>query len=168
MLTNQEGLTLVEVTIAVFLFSIFIVTFISGQGANIIDSIQFKRDLILKDLAEAKLNEVILDPPEFKESLTSAGVESKDFEEFPGYRYNLEFKKIHIPDYTKLKGNDEDAETDSQKAALEKQVFKQMKDNMEKMVWQVSLTVIHKETEASYEVSTWVYNHNAALQIKGL
>ncbi len=154
-LFRHRGMTLIEVAIAVLLFSVFAVAFISGQGSNVFDSIRIKRELRLRDLAELKLNEIILDPPEFKETLTSAGKTTKPFEEFPDYQYTLEFKKIIIPDLTKIAGEeDEDEEANK----LQKKIFSTIKENMEKMIWQVSLVVTHKESTDSFEITSWLHN----------
>ena len=63
-LKNEEGMSLIEVITAVFLFAIFITAFMTTQGNNITTSIRFKDELALKDIAEIQMQELILNPPE--------------------------------------------------------------------------------------------------------
>ena len=163
-------MTLIEVAIATTLFAIFALSFISGQGSNVLDSVRMKQELELKDLAELKLNEVILDPPQFEESLTETGKETKPFEDFPGYKYTLEFKKLTLPDLSKMTGDGEEGNVDEdpQLAQVRQKVFATIVENMEKMVWQVSLTVIHEESQNSFEITSWLYNHEAKVALNVL
>ena len=165
---NEKGMTLIEVIIATMLFSFFILAFMQGQGANILSSSRIKQDLMLKDLAEMKINELIINPPEFQESLTSAGKETKKFEDFPDYQYTVEFKKISVPDYTKLTGEQDDETENSAAKQLEKRIFGVVKENLEKIIWQVQVTVENKETEEIFELSSWIHNPQAKVQINGL
>ncbi|MCP4913139.1 MAG: prepilin-type N-terminal cleavage/methylation domain-containing protein [Oligoflexia bacterium] len=165
---SQQGMTLIEVMIAMALFSVFVVAFVSSQGQNLFDSSNIKNELFLKDLAEMKINEIIVNPPEFRENLTGASKETKPFEDFPDYTYTIEIKKLTIPDLSKLieSGDDEDAdEGDAQQAEVQKRVLKAFKDNMEKMVWQAQVTVESKETGAKYYLNTWLYNTKASLNV---
>jgi hypothetical protein len=50
-------------------------------------------------------------------------------------------------------------------AQLEKRIFKVFKDNMEKMIWQVEVSVKNKNSDSTYKLSTWLYNQNADVQI---
>ncbi len=165
-------MTLIEVAIATTLFSIFALAFVSGQGSNVLDSVRMKQELYLKDLAELKLNEIILDPPKFEESLTETGKEEKPLEDFPGYKYVLEFKKLTLPDFAKLMGKGEEGEDnagdeDPQLSQIQDKISATVIENMEKMVWQVSLTVIHEESQNSFEVNSWLHNHKAQVALSG-
>ena len=168
---NKNGMTLVEVSIAVLLFSIFAVAFISGQGNNVLASIKIKQEILLKNLAQSKLNEIIIHPPQFQESLTSAGVETKDFVDFPEYQYSVEFKKLEIPDLSKLVGGDEegnDGQGSGGLTAIQEKIFKALKLNIEKLIWQVSVIIRHKESDNSYKLTSWLFNEKAKIKINGL
>lgn len=163
-LQNDDGLTLVEIMIATALFSVFVAAFIAGQGYNLFDSAQLKKELLLKDLTEMKINELIVTPPEMKESLTSASKEIKTFEEFPDYTYMVELQKLEIPDLSQLSSNPDEDE-DGQQQEVKKKILKIFKDNMEKMIWQLKVTVTHKESKAQFEASTWLFNDKAKLDV---
>ena len=62
---------------------------------------------MLYTLAGNMLNEVIIDPPDFKESLTSIK-RFTPFENYPGYSYAIEMKKIELPSFEGLTGEEED------------------------------------------------------------
>lgn len=168
-LSNQKGFTLVEVMIAFVLFAIFFTTFIMSQGSNVAMSEQMAEDIMLHNLAERKINEAILDPPKFTNA-TDKDIEEKNFEEegFKKYKYKIEYKKLEIPDLNQLMGKGENEEDDysggKQKSdAVTKMVFEKLKKNIEKMLWQIKVTITNTENEYSYELSTWVSNDGAKM-----
>jgi prepilin-type N-terminal cleavage/methylation domain-containing protein len=105
---DTSGFTLIEVMIAISIFTVFATVFITGQGYNLLDSGQLKQELIMKDLAENKINEIIVNPPELSDSLTLAP-ETKDFETNPDYQYKIEYKKFFVPDMSKISGDNDAA-----------------------------------------------------------
>jgi prepilin-type N-terminal cleavage/methylation domain-containing protein len=173
-LTNlpQNGFSLLEVLMALTIFSFFITAFMMSQGHNITTSTLLAEDIKLHNLAEMKINEVLLDPPEFTNA-TENDVESKNFtmEDYKQYKYTVEYKKLEIPDFSKLSpttpgedepepyGNEESVDTQ----AIEKMVYDKLKKNMEEILWQVKVTVINTETDYSYELSTWIINEKARI-----
>lgn len=170
---RQAGFSLVEVLIALTIFSIFIATFLTSQGYNITDSINMKEEINLKNLAEYKMNEVILNLPEFSEALNNKK-ESKDFdlEGYKNYKYEVVWKKMVVPDFSQLISNgeneeDSDAATaqDNQNQNVKKMIMDKMKENIEKIVWQVQVTVTNKDKDYSFTVSTWVNNPNAQIEL---
>ena len=78
-LNKSNGFTLIEVMIAISIFSIFAAVFVTGQGYNLLDSSKLKEEIILKDLCENKINDIIVNPPELRDSLTLTK-ETKDIE----------------------------------------------------------------------------------------
>ncbi|MDC1174002.1 prepilin-type N-terminal cleavage/methylation domain-containing protein [Bacteriovoracaceae bacterium] len=167
---SHSGMTLIEVMIAMALFSVFIVAFFSSQGQTLFDSTRIKKELFLKDLAELKINEIIVNPPPFKDSLTSASKETKAFEDYPNYTYTIEIKKLTIPDLSKLMNNSESEDSnddqDAQQADVKQRVLKAFKDNMEKMIWQAQVTVEDKESGEKYFLNTWLYNNKANINVQ--
>ena len=164
-LANQKGFTLMEVMIAIAIFSVFATAFVTGQGYNLLDSSKLKEDILLKDLAENTINQLVTDPPELRDSLTLAK-ETKDFEKTPGYQYTIEYKKLFVPDMSKIVGKDKDDKIDNNpKNEMEKRIFKVFKENMELMIWQVEVTVSNKLTNEQFKLSTWLYNQNADVKI---
>lgn len=169
-LKNSKGMTLIEVTIAVFLFATFITAFMIGQGDNISASISFKEELSLKDIAEMKMNETILDPPQdFRPSagkvdVTKEKPKFKDVEDFPDYRYSVQLFKIMIPELEKITGQAE-SEDRNQNQAIQKRIFNNFKKNMEELVWQIIVTVEHKPSGNRIDLSTWYYNDKGRITL---
>lgn len=165
---NQSGFTLMEVMIAIAIFSVFATVFVTGLGYNLMDSGKLKEDILLKDFCENKINEIIANPPTFSDTLTLTK-ETKDIENNTSYQTIVEYKKFFVPDMTKIKGNaaadESQVEEDSQQAQLKKRIFTVFKENMEKMIWQVEVTVKNKTTEETFKLSAWLYNQNADVKI---
>ena len=179
---NQNGFSLLEVMIAITLFAFFVTAYLTGQGYNVEDSRVSEEQLILQQLAERKINELILDPPKFSNA-TANLKETKTFEEkdLQNYEYTLEIKKLIIPDFAQLFAQ-KDATTEeakesydgdyfaegtkaSRNASLEKMVFKELKKNIERVLWQARVTVTNKETKYNFTLSTFLTNHNEKIQL---
>lgn len=181
----SHGFTLIEVTIAMTVFAIFASSFLISQGYNVSDSELSEEQLKLHMLCEKKMNELIINPPKFTNALQDTK-ETKTFEEedFTNYSFTIEWKKLKVPDFAKLfaaqgenKGegddaapaNDSDYFNDSQKSqrnsTIETMVFTKLKENLEKILWQVRLTVTNKENKTTYTLSRWVTNHDEPVQL---
>jgi type II secretion system protein J len=168
-LNNQSGFTLMEVMIAIAIFAVFATVFVTGFGYNLLDSGKLKEDILLKDYAENKINELITNPPTLSESLTLSK-ETKDVEDDSAYQTIVEFKKFTVPDVAKIMSSSSaeggrQNEEESQQAQMQKRIFTVYKENMEKMLWQVEVTVKNKMTSETFRLSTWIYNQNADVKI---
>lgn len=168
---GQNGFSLIEVLIALTIFSIFVAAFLTSQGYNITDSINMKEEMALRNLAEYKINEVILNLPEFNESVNNRK-EKKDFdlEGYKNYSYEVTFKKMVVPDFSQLitSGEAESAEeqaANQESAGVQKIVMEKMKENIEKIIWQVQVTITNKDNDFSYTVSTWVSDPKARIEL---
>lgn len=173
---NNSGFTLMEVMIAIAIFVTFATVFVTGMGYNMMDSGKLKEDILLKDLCENKINDIIVNPPELRESLTLTK-ETKDIENFENYQTIVEFRKFFVPDMNKIVGksagggeeSEENAESsteeDTQQAQLEKRIFTVFKENVEKMIWQVEVTTKNKTTGEEFKLSTWLFNPSADVKI---
>jgi prepilin-type N-terminal cleavage/methylation domain-containing protein len=178
---NQNGFSLIEVMIAITLFAFFVTAYLTSQGYNVQDSALSEEQLILQQLAERKINELVLDPPKFTNA-TQDMKETKAFDDkdYSGYEYTLEMKRLSIPDFAQLFAQ-KDATTeeakdsyegdyfaDSQKgqrnAAVEKMVFEELRKNIERILWQVRVTVTNKETKYSFTLSTFITNYKVKVQ----
>lgn len=166
-LGNQSGFTLMEVMIALVIFSIFASAFVTGQGYNLLDSGKLKEEMLMKDYCENKINDIIVNPPELRDSLILSK-ETKDVEANKDYQYTVEYKKFFIPDMNKITGEEADDKEESAQAQMEKRIFKVFKENMEKMLWQVEVTVKNKTNDSSFKLSSWIYNQNADVKIDAL
>jgi prepilin-type N-terminal cleavage/methylation domain-containing protein len=179
---KQEGFSLVEVLIAITLFALFVVAFLTSQGYNVSDSQLSEEQLMLQQLAERKINELFLDPPKYQ-NITGNFKETKTFEgkELSNFEYTLEIKKLTIPDFAQLfaqKGGSSEEAQDAyegnyfnegggqqRNSGLEKLVFEELKKNIERMIWQARVTVTNKETKYTYTLATWLTNYNERIQL---
>lgn len=164
LLGDQNGFTLMEVMIALVIFSVFATAFVTGQGYNLLDSSKLKEEMLMKDYCENKINDIITNPPELRDALTLTK-ETKEIESDKDYQYTVEYKKFFVPDMNKITGEAPQDEEESAQAQMEKRIFKVFKDNMEKMIWQVEVTVKNKTNDSSFKLSTWLYNPNVDVQI---
>jgi len=156
---NQRGFTLIEVMIALAIFGVFITAFTSGQGGNLLDSTSMRQDQKLFNLASNKLAELTVNPPEFSESLTS-NIDTKTFEDDENYEWSVEFKKFEIPDFSAATGQEEvPAEQE-----MQKRIYERTKENLEKMPWQVRVTVKSKTTGQSTSLHTRLQNSKATVR----
>ncbi len=175
---TEEGFTLIEVMIALTLFGIFISAFFVSQGYNISDSVLNEEQLRLQMLTENKMNEILINRPKF----TNAMVDLKDtktFEEeaFSDYEYTIEWKKLKVPDFNKIfnaqaegdesesKYFDEDTQNNQRNSGFEKVIFDKLKENLEKVIWQVRITSRNKKTKYSYALSRWITNYDEPIQL---
>lgn len=172
LIKNEKGFSLVEVLIAVTIFGVFVAAFLTGQGHNIQDSIMIKEELNMRNLAEMKINEVMLNPPEFTESLTNSKETKKfELEGLKNYSYTLIYKKIELPDFSQLigkKDGDEDDQGQDQQMGdqnIQKVVMEKMKVNLEKIIWQVQVTITNTDTGFTYVVSSWITNPKAQVEL---
>ena len=177
-LKSESGFSLLEVMIAITLFAFFISAFLSSQGYNVADSVTSEQQLELHTLAERTMNELLINPPKFTNAQKNS-IETKKFEEsqFSNFEYDLEIKKLEIPDFGQLFGQQaqsaENAESDyynsanknNRNAGLEKVIFEQLKKNIERMLWQVRITVRNKETGMSYSLSSYITDYNQKVQL---
>ncbi len=164
---NNSGFTLMEVMIAISIFAIFATVFVTGQGYNLLDSSKIKEDILLKDICENKINEIIINPPELRDSLTISK-ETKSDDHNPDYQITVEYKKFFVPEMDKITGVKNDSENSGENGTqgqIEKRIFKIFKDNMEKMIWQVEVSVKNKNTDSQFHLSSWLYNAGAEVQI---
>jgi len=167
--------------IAVTLFTIFASAYLVSQGYNMSDSALSEEQLKLHALCERQMNEVLINPPVYNNALENVK-ETKPFEddEFADYNYTIEWKRLKVPDFGKIftaqgdaqgteesndnKYYDQDSGT-ARNESLEKMVFDKLKENIEKIMWQVRLTVTNKETKYSYSLSRWVTNYDEPVQL---
>jgi type II secretion system protein I len=165
MKSNQQGFTLIEVMIALAIFAVFITAFITSQGTNLSISARFREELTLHQLAVNKLNEVIVSPPELSERLELAP-ETGKFENNELYTFSITYKRFIIPDLSKIQGGIEN-QADNQQAQLEQRLFASIKDNMERLLWQVEIMVANSESKEEYRLSTWLYNPKGQVRYEG-
>lgn len=174
---SESGFSLLEVMIAITLFAFFITAFLTTQGYNVTDSENSEQQLVLHSLAERTMNELMINPPRFTNA-TQNSKEVKKFEDsqYANFEYELEIKKLVIPDFGQLfsqGGSSEDQDNAYYSASnranrntnLEKIIFEELKKNIERILWQVRITVINKENGMSYSLSSYLTDYNQRVQL---
>lgn len=161
MKNSQKGFTLIEVMIALAIFGVFITAFVSGQGGNLLDSTYMREEQRLFNLANNKLMEITNNPPEFSESLTT-NIDTKTFEDNDNYEWSVEFKTFEIPEFAAATGQEEVPEEQQ----AQQRIYSRVKENLEKMLWQVRVTVKNKTTDESKSLSTWLQNDKATVRFQ--
>ncbi len=179
---DDSGFSLLEVMIAITLFAFFVTAYLTGQGYNVEDSRLSEEQLILQQLAERKINELVLDPPKFTNADANLK-ETKTFEEkeFSGYEYTLELRRLTVPDFAQLfaqKGGASEEAKESydgdyfnentagqRNSSVEKMVFEELRKNIERILWQARVTVTNKETKYNFTLSTFLTNYNERVQL---
>ncbi len=162
-------MTLLEVMISLAIFSVFIVSYMASQGYSIQDSANLKEDIKLRELCLQVIDKITVDPPVFRESLTLTP-ETKRFEDDENYNYTTLWKRLIIPDLNKIKGTDplEQEGKQNQQETVQKRIFDNVKKNLEKIIWQVEVTVESEITKNRFVLSTWLYDSKGKIQFDGL
>ena len=161
---NNHGFTLTEVMIAFTIFAVFAVAFLTSQGQNVESSRRIENELIINQLALMKIKEVALNPPELNVGATLAK-ETKSFEgDYSDFQYTIEIKKLTLPDFSKFLANKDDPNAQKNQD-LNNLIFTKLKENVEKIVWQLKVTVTNKITNDELELSRWITNRKAEVEL---
>ena len=160
----QQGFSLLEVVIAITIFSVFVSVFLTGQGQNIADSEIMIQEVKLKSLCQKKLADIMQNPPSFTGIIPPA--EEKDYEDEPDFRYKIQYKEFILPNFSAFSGQEDDqANTDANNQTIQEKIFNQIRDNIKSAIRQVEVTVIHKKTGLTYILTTWIRNKNARFKV---
>ena len=179
---GSQGFTLLEVMIALTVFTVFITAYLTSEGYKVADSSMMKKEMLLNRLCQNKLNEILLAPPPLEESLTLSNKEG-NFEDqgFPSFLYTIQFRRLKLPELNQLQGSSKGSEGEESsgkdsssddgenqqalKGAVEKQIFDSMKKNIEELIWQVKVTVKEKGTDFPYSLSALINNPQARVKV---
>ena len=164
-INKQAGFSLVEVLIALTLFAITSAILSVTVTTNLNSSRLGRMDSKLHNLAEFKMNEVLISNREFT-SATNTSEETGNFEieGFKEYRYKVQIRKMELPDLAAIMGQTEDEANriETQETQVRKRVFAILKKNLEEMIWQVKVEVTSPEDDY-YELTSWVDKGNAQI-----
>lgn len=163
-INNSQGFSLIEVMIALMIFGVYVTALIFSQSNNVSGSMKMASDLELHNLAEMKLNEILIRKKEFTNA-TENEVDSGAFEieGYKNYKYEIKIRKNEFPDFAQIMGKSEDEDSDQNNSALQKLIFDKMKKNVEEILWQVNVKVTNTNTDESYELNSWINKTNAKL-----
>lgn len=153
--------------IALAIFAVFMVVFATSNSYNLLDSTNMKEEILLRQLAETTINDIILNPPKnLDKSITLGPGDIKTIEGYEDYESKVVYKEFTVPDMTKLKkAKGEDGDTP--KNPMEDKVYEIIKENMEKLIWQVEVTIKNKKTNFTTTLSTWILNDKVEVNVKG-
>jgi prepilin-type N-terminal cleavage/methylation domain-containing protein len=193
---SQDGFSLLEVIMAITLFAVFAAAMLVSQGYNVSDSSLTEEQLKLHHLSELKMNEILLNPPRLggmqEESKETKAFEDSELSD---YEYTLEWKKLRITDFEKIftslgssaaqAGDDAsggatsddatssasdnyfDAENQSNRnSSIETLVFQKIRENIERIHWQLRITVKNKKTNYAYSLSRWLTNYDEQVRLE--
>jgi type II secretion system protein I len=164
-LENSEGgFSLIEVMIALAIFAVYSVAMIVTQSSNIDGSIRLKDNLVLHNLAQMKMNEVLIDVKKFTNATESdPDTGSFEIEGFKEFKFKVEYKKNEFPNFDQLMGKSEDDTAQDQSSAIKKVIFEKLKKNVELIIWQVRVSVTHPVSGAVYDLSSWITDKDAKM-----
>ena len=166
-LIDRRGFSLLEVMMAMFIVAVFGVALLTGVGGNVFRSGEMRADLKVVELVEMKVNELILDPPPFNETLLTEFTDEEKFEDFPDYTYSIKMYPFMLADYLASLGQGPDSEQYQEEGELYRRVFNMVSKNVQKMIWQVEVTVTHTRSERSHSVSTLLFNRDVGIEWEG-
>ncbi len=161
---NNSGFALIEVMIAIFLFAVFMAVFATTQGYNVSDSFNMKEELTMAELAKNELNKIILEPPKtFGPALFVSSGDTKPIDGADKYNRTIKYKEFFIPEFNKIQG----IGSDQKVSGYEAKIYQEVKTNLEKMLYQVEVTVTNRNTGFKYTITTFIHNPQATVQLMG-
>lgn len=165
LIQSESGFTIIEVLVALTIFAVFATSMTLTQVANKDRSMRMASDLEVHNLAQMKMNEVLIQRHNFTNATESSPeTGSIEIEGFEHYKYSIEFKKNEFPDFSGLIGqSEEEANQVDPNASIKKVIFEKMKKNVEEMMWQVKVTIINTQLDKDpgYELNSWINKANA-------
>ncbi len=162
---NQAGMSLIEVLIALTIFAVMSTVLISTVSFNITSSMYARDDVKMHNLAEFKMNEVLIGNREFTNATdNSEDTGNFEIEGFKDFKYKVQIRKMELPDLSAVMGQTEDEanRVETQETEIRKRVFGLLKKNLEEIVWQVRVEVTSPDG-IIYELTSWVEKSNAQI-----
>lgn len=155
--------------IAMTVFSMFVTAFIVGQGNNLADSSNMRFEYQLKNILEKEINEIIINPPDFTPSLLiTTENDYKTIENFEDFETKVEWFEFKLPDLSQLTQNPQGNEESNNSADnIKTKIFDNVSKNLQTLLWQLKVTVRHKETQREMDATTWLINQKAQVKIEG-
>ncbi len=165
---SNNGFTLLEIMIAMTVFSMFVTAFVVSQGNNLADSSNMRFEYQLKNLLEKEVNEIIINPPEFTPGLLiTTENDYKTIEDFENFETKIEWFEFQLPDLSQLSKSEGDESTNNAQETVQTKVLENVSKNLKELLWQMRVTVRHKETKQQMEATAWLMNPNAKVKLEG-
>lgn len=156
--SNAQGFSLFEILVAIIIFAYFSLSYVSIKFNNTNQRILANRKSILSQLCKNKFNEMIINPPHYEAALVLSP-KTGDFSDigYPDYTFKVEYKKFKLPDIRKILGKSgKEKESEKGQQGFERIILDSMKENMERMIWQIRVSVKQKSFDNEMSLSAWV------------
>jgi prepilin-type N-terminal cleavage/methylation domain-containing protein len=162
----QAGFTLMEVLAAVVIFALFFLGFSLSLFSSKRNSEDLQYETVLMEIAENKINTILISPPNLNDSLTLS-VKKEDIEdkELSDYYLTVEWKKLVLPnisDMMKLQNADS---TNTGTTSSSQTVFQKVQEALNNAIWQVQVVSYHKPSGLSYVLSSWIKNKDKKISL---
>ena len=166
---KNKGFTLLEIMIAMTVFSLFVTAYVVSQGNNLADSSNMRYEYEMKNILEQEINQIIINPPEFTPSLLlTTENDYKTIEDFEEYEVRVQWFEFKLPDLSQLsQSNDGDESTNNPQETIQTKIFQNVSKNLQALLWQLKVTLRHKESLKMMESTTWLLNQKAVVKIEG-
>lgn len=166
---GKKGFTLLEIMIAMTVFSMFVTAFVVSQGNNLADSTNMRFEYQIKNLLEKEMTEIIINPPEFSPSLLiTTENDYKTIENFEEFEAKVEWFEFKLPDLSQLtQGAQGDDESNNSADNIQTKIFENVSKNLQALLWQLKVTVRHKESQKQMDATTWLINEKAQVKLEG-
>lgn len=148
--SKSRGFTLLEILVAVAIFSISMVALMSISGNTLVVSGRAERTTIATMLARQKMTdiEIELDKAMKKNEFPDEKSEEGEFDEpFEDYSWAMEIRRVELP-----------APVTGEEGGMQEMVGRQLTDEISKTIRELKLTVKWKELEEeqSFDVITHI------------
>lgn len=163
---DQKGFTILEVMIALSIFSFFMVAYIASESGILARSFRSAQEATLRHYAQKKMDEIIINPPELADSLTITPIEGK-FEEQEDIKFTITYARLQMPDVQKILG-EEEGENENENSAQGKALFDAVTKNLKELLWQVEVRVTDSKSGRTLKLNTWIENPRAKVEFQGI
>ena len=164
---NQDGFTLLEIMIAMTVFSMFVTAYVVSQGNNLADSSNMRSEYLLKNLLEKEANEIIINPPDFTPALLlSTENDYKTIENFEEFETRIEWFEFKLPDLSQLNQTEGDSSKNTQDN-IQTRIIENVSQNLKNILWQLKVTIRHKESQKQMDATAWLINQKAKIKFEG-
>ena len=165
----MSGFTLLEIMIAMTVFSFFVTAYVVSQGNNLADSSNMRFEYEMKNILEQEVNQIIVNPPEFSPSLLlSTENDYQTIEDFNEFETRVQWFEFKLPDLSQLSGQSGGDETTNNSAeTIQTKIFNNVSKNMQALLWQLKVTIRHKESKREMDATTWLLNPKAKVKLEG-
>lgn len=172
--SNQSGYLIIESLMALLLGATIAITFIFSSSSNLTKSTALRQELLIRSIAEERMNLLVENPPTYSERLTlTAEEETIEYKEDDGdpkynksYKLRTTYKRFELPGLDQIQGKEEGEDNQDQFSA---KIMDNIQKNLKELIWQVQIEVWDPENpESKATLSTLLYNDKAEVKIEAL